>query len=367
MRIIKTITMAVSLALSGATLAADTFNLDELIEAARKEAPINVYAPSGKIVATAKNFTKKYGVEATGSKVSSSVQIEMLIREFRANNVRGDVVITGDASATIAQLIPLNVVESWTSPLVADDIPEGAKDPLIVYSDPVVWTYNSEVYDSCPISNIWALTDANWNRKVAFPDPLNKGAYLDWFNQLETHYDDAIAAAYEAHYGKPLQTQTSATVAWVQALAQNAPLATDSASAAGEAVGAPGQTDPFIGLISTAKYRDVAKGIVNLAICEGLQPFVGWSTPAYGVMSTKTQSPNAAKLFLHFLMTEEGISNQTVDGKVSGNRAIPTNEKEASGVQKIYDHILQYDATTGLDDFDKRQYWADLWRINFTR
>ncbi|MGR5062974.1 ABC transporter substrate-binding protein [Photobacterium sp. DNB22_13_2] len=368
----KTTTLAatLALALAGAAQASDTsdFDLSALIEAARLEAPITVYAPSGKIVETAKNFTEAYGVKATGNKVSSSAQVEMLIREYRASNIRGDVVITGDASATMAQLVPMGVVESWVSPVVADAIPENAKNPLIVYGDPAIWTYNSEVHTTCPISNIWELTDENWQRKVAVPDPLNKASYLDWFNQLATHHNADIAKAYEAHYGKPLDTnEETATAAWVKALAQNSPLPTDSDSAAGDAVGAPGQKDTFMGLMSTAKFRDVASGKVHLAICEGLEPFVGWSTPGYGVMSTKTQSPNAAKLFLHFLMTEEGISNQTVDGKVSGNQAIAPHPKEASGVQKIYKHVLQYNAETGLDDFDHRQDWADLWRINFTR
>ncbi|MGF1702062.1 ABC transporter substrate-binding protein [Photobacterium makurazakiensis] len=369
---LKTTTLAavMALTLSGAAMASttDAFDLDALIEAARNEAPITVYAPSGKIVQTAENFTEKYGVEAVGNKVSGSAQVEMMIREYRASNIRGDVVITGDASATMAQLMPMNVVETWVSPVIANDIPEIAKDPLVVYGDPAVWTYNSEVYDTCPVSNIWQLTDDNWKRKVALPDPLNNARFLDWFNQIEAHHDDAMAAAYEAHYGKPLVSEErSATHAWVKALAQNSPLPTDSGSAAGDAVGAPGQTDPFMGLMSTAKYRDVASGKVHLGICEGMVPFAGWSTPSYGVISTKTKSPNAAKLFLHFLMTEEGISNQTIDGKVSGNLAIAPHPKEASGVQKIYKQVLQYDASTGLDDFDNRQDWADLWRIHFTR
>ncbi|MDR9828089.1 ABC transporter substrate-binding protein [Vibrio sp. FNV 38] len=358
----------ISMVLSHSAISQDSFDLDQLIEAAKQEAPITVYAPSGKIVATADNFTEKYGVKATGSKVSSSAQVEMMIREFRANNIRGDVVIAGDASAAMAQLIPMNIVESWVSPDQVNDIPKAAQDPLLVYGDPAVWSYNNEVHESCPISNVWELTERTWNRKVAIQDPLNKVAYLDLFNQLESHHDEAMAQAYEAHFGKILDTSKySATSIWVQSLAKNAPLTTDSDSATGDVIGAPGQDDAFVGLVSTAKYRDVAKGSVHLSICDNVAPFTGWSTPAYGVMSTKTKSPNAAKLFLHFLMTEEGIANQTIDGKVSGNPMISANLKEASGVQGVYDQVLQYSASTGLEDFDNRQDWIDLWRMNYTR
>lgn len=359
---------AISLATSFSSMANQQSEIEQLIEAAKQEAPITVYAPSGKIVETAENFTKKYGVEATGSKVSSSAQVEMMIREFRSNNIRGDVVIAGDASAAVAQLIPMKIVESWVSPALDKDLPESAKNPLLVYGDPSVWTYNSEVHQSCPISNVWQLTESEWHRKIAIQDPMNKVAYLDLFNQLEVHHDDEMARAYETYFGKSLDTsKQSATATWVQALAKNAPLTTDSDSATGDVVGAPGQTEAFMGLVSTAKYRDVAKGSVHLSICENVEPFTGWSTPAYGVMSTKTKSPNAAKLFLHFLMTEEGISNQTVDGKVSGNPTIAVNPDEVSGVQSIYEQIVQYNPISGIEDFDNRQDWIDLWRMSYTR
>ena len=51
-----------SLALSGAAHAQDAFNLDALIDAAKKEKPMTVYAVTGKIVDTAQAFTAKYGV-----------------------------------------------------------------------------------------------------------------------------------------------------------------------------------------------------------------------------------------------------------------------------------------------------------------
>lgn len=124
-------------------------------------------------------------------------------------------------------------------------------------------------------------------------DPLTKASYLDWFNQIEHHYDEQMATAYQAYYGRPFDhAQGSATEAWVKAFTKNGPLpTTDSDGPASEAVGAPGQKEPFMGLISTAKYRDVAKGKLHMAICTGMQPFVGLSTPAFGLISTKTKEP----------------------------------------------------------------------------
>lgn len=238
----------------------------------------------------------------------------------------------------------------------------------MVWRDPKIWTYNSSKYDACPIDNIWALTEPAWNRKVALSDPLNKPGYVDWFNQMETHWDQAVADAYEAHFGKKLDTaKQSATAAWVQGLAENEPLLTASDSAAAEAIGTPGQAEPFFGLLSSAKYRATGDGGLTMAICKDIKPFVGFANPNYGLIASKTSSPNAAKLFLRFMMTEEGVSPMTKDGKVSGNTDVPKHPKELSGVAALADRLTPHIAATGVDDFDKRQEWQDFWRVHYKR
>ncbi|RVI55373.1 ABC transporter substrate-binding protein, partial [Sinorhizobium meliloti] len=69
------------------TRAEEPFDIDALVEAARKEKPITVYDSTGKIVEMAKNFADRYDVGAEGSKVKASAQLEMIIREARANNI----------------------------------------------------------------------------------------------------------------------------------------------------------------------------------------------------------------------------------------------------------------------------------------
>lgn len=369
-RLGKEVCLVSSLLVAGfaAQAPAAEFDLNALIEAAKGEKPITVYASTGKIRKAAAAFTKKYGIEATGSKVKGGAQIEKIVRESQSGNIIGDVLISSDAAATLAQLIPTGMVGSWLPPDLASGIPEGSRDPLVVWRDPAIWSYNSDKYKSCPVDNIWALTDSKWNRKVALSDPLNKPGYIDWFNQMETHWDQAMANAYEAHFGNKLDTsKQSAMASWVQGLAANAPLLTDSDSAAAEAIGTPGQADPFIGLVSSAKYRGVAKGALTMAICKDIKPYIGFANPSYGLIASGTDSPNAAKLFLRFMMTEEGVSPMTLDGKVSGNTDVPKHPKEASGVAALADRLMPHNAATGGDDFDKRQDWQDFWRIHYKR
>ena len=361
-------TLSLGLALGGAAQAQDAdFDIDALIDAARAEPPITVYAVTGKIVRTAEAFSELYGVEAEGKKVNEADQIDLMIREFQAGNIVGDLGVAADVGSIMAQLIPEGIAASWVPADLAPGIAEGQQDPLIVVSDPHVWAYSTEVYDTCPVSNIWELTEPEWNRKVAMLDPLVKPNYADWFNQLETHHDDAMAAAYEAYFGEAIDTsEESATRQWVRMYAENAPLLGDSTSVA-EAVGAVGQDDPFFGIMSTAKFRSNSDGETALGICGDMEPFTGWLYPGLAMMSTKTESPNAVKLFVHYLLTEEGIAPMSVDGKVSSNSAVPANPEEVSGVADFMDELMVYDTATAAEDFDARQDWQDFWRIHYSR
>jgi iron(III) transport system substrate-binding protein len=347
---------------------AEDFDLNALIEAAKKEPPIHVYDSTGKIVGMAEEFTKKYGVQATGTKIKSSEILELVIREGQAGNVQGDVVLVTDLPATIAQVVPQNLVESWLPPDMQDKVPEVFQDPLVVATDSSVWTYNTEVFDSCPVKNIWELTEPEWKGKVAIYDPLLKTSYIDWFNQLASHGDDKMAEAYKAHFGKELQAEEdSATAHWVAALAANSPLLVDADEAVAEAVGAPGQTEPKFGLMSTAKYRDNADLGYKLGICKEMTPWVGWAVPKVGLIATGTKSPNAAKLFIHYVMTPEGIAPQAADGKLSTNADVKVPDDEPSGISSVMDKIFQFSSATALEDWDARQDWQDLWRVSYQK
>lgn len=344
------------------------FSLDDLVAAAKKEGPINVYSSTGKIVEQAKAFTAKYGIEAIGTKANAATQLEMVIREGQAKNVQGDVIQISDVPAGVAQLMPQGFVESWLPPDLAGKIPAIFQNPLVVSNEANVWAYNTQTYDSCPIKNMWQLTEPEWKGKVALQDPLGKASYVDWFNQMATNADEKVAAAYKEHFGKDLVTdEESATAAWVKALAANSPLLTDADEAAAQAVGAPDQKEPFIGLVSSAKFRNNSDKGAKLGICAGMQPWAGWLYPSLGFIATGSKSPNAAKLFVHYLMTAEGIAPQAEDGKMSTNsdNALPADEP--SGIGKLTGQMFTYDPASAAEDWDARQDWQDFWRVSYRK
>ncbi len=342
----------------------EDFDLEELIAAAQEEGPITIYDNTSKVEEMAEAFTEEYGIEATGVKADASEALEMVTREAQAGNVVGDVVAIPDLPALKNQLLPNDFVYSWVPGDVVEDIDEGMRDPLVLVTDPSFFTYNDEVYDQCPISNIWELTEEEWNGKFASEDPVGHVGTLDWFSQMSQFGEEELRAAYEAHYGEELETEhDTAAEEWITRLAANDMILTNSSEEASEAIGATGQEDPPMGLISSAKYRNIDDQGYHHAVCEGLDPWVGRAVPKAITIATGTESPNAAKLWVHYVLSQEGIAPQIEDGKISSNQAIEQPEDPAN----VGDHLNEifFFDNAGLDaDWENREHFQDLWRTS---
>lgn len=357
------VTTALAAPLLTSAALGETFDEAALLAAAKSEPPLMVIDSTGKVREQAKGFTAKYGLEANGTKSEAPGTIRMVMGEAQAGNVQADVLVISDTPAAVAQLITPGLAISYLPSDMVDAIPEDARDPLIISNSPLVWTYNTALHAACPVSNIWALTGPEWTGRVAMPDPLGKPAYTDWFNQFATHHDAAFADAYAAHYGKPLESDRgSAAEAWVAALAANKPLLVESDTDSAEAVGAPDATETFIGIMSTAKFRDNDDGM-KLGICSGMQPFAGLMTPKFALITAGSDSPNAARLLVHYLLTEEGWAPQAIDGKMATNTTHAPMADEPSGVGALMDQMWFYNTATSDGDWTTRQDWQDIWSL----
>ena len=120
-------------------------------------------------------------------------------------------------------------------------------------------------------------------------------------------------------------------------------------------------------MISSAKFRNNVDSGAKLGICAGMEPWAGWLYPSLGLIATGTDSPNAAKLFIHYLLTEEGIAPQAADGKMSTNAEAKLPADEPSGIAEVVDEMFAYDPATAGDDWDARQDWQDLWRVSYAK
>jgi iron(III) transport system substrate-binding protein len=96
-----------------------------------------------------------------------------------------------------------------------------------------------------------------------------------------------------------------------------------------------------------------------------MKPWLGWEYGSVGVITSGTNSPNASKLFVHYVMTKDGIGPEAVDGKLSTNKDVGLPDSEPSGIGKVHDQVFPYSISSALDDWDARQDWQDLWRVNY--
>jgi iron(III) transport system substrate-binding protein len=342
------------------------YSLEKLIEAAKKEGPITVVDATGKIVDMATAFTEKYGIAATGVKMNGQEQEQIILREAQANNVQTDVFNMSNLPSVTTQIMVLGAGTSWMPADLKEQVPAEYQSPAITSLNPWVWAYNTDVHtDGCPVDNLWALTTEDWKGRVAIPDPLLRNETMFWFNQIATHNDADMRDAYKAYFNEELATdEDSATAEWVKRLAKNKPSVTRSDTDVGPIVGAPGQEKPFMGFLSTSIFRDAQKNGYGMGVCDGLKPWVGQLTPRVAVIASGTKHPNASKLFVHFMMSGEGMIPQLGDGKLATNVNAKMPEKEASGIANYLDQMHVPSSETAAEDFEKLQDWQDFWLVN---
>ncbi|NUR50562.1 MAG: ABC transporter substrate-binding protein [Hamadaea sp.] len=345
---------------------AASFDLNALVEAAKKEGSVLAYDSSGDIVEVAKAFEAKYGIKAEGVKSKSGDTAEKMTRENQAGNVTIDVTLFEDGPVLVGELLPRNIVSTWIPPDLAKDIPEANRNPLLVLSKANVWAYNTALYpEGCPVKSLWELTEAKWAGKVVLQDPLGKPTLVQWLSQTVGHGADALAKDYQTHTGSALQaSEANAGWEWMKRLAKNKPVLTKADEDTAAAVAAPQQKEPRLGLMSISKFRDVEEKGYKMAVCQGLTPWVGFSYDKYGAIATKSQHPNAAKLFIHFVMTQEGIVHEMGSGGLSGNKAVPASTNNPPGLTGWDTQLFTVKSDQLMKDYQQGQAIQDFWRVN---
>jgi iron(III) transport system substrate-binding protein len=340
-------------------------DLDALIAAAQAEGELVVYNTSSAIDDACASFEELYGITCTGFKLDNPEQAERVTREVDSGNVEASVVQMADGPAIAAELVPQGYLVNWVPAWMEDAIPAGYHDPLTWRLAAIIVGYNTQAYpDGCPVDNVWQLTEEEWQGRFGLRDPLTTPRQTDWFQMLMDE-PDAMAAAYEAHYGEPLQTdEENAGFEFVRRLAENQPIVLGSDGDVGDAVGAPDQDDPPIGLYYLGKHRDNEEGLV-LGLCEGLEPFEGYDETTHASLVADAPHPNAGKLFIHHLLTEEGIAAWT--GPRIGDRS--TNPDVPPNPEDPYPTLEEFaERTMSVADIDNdraiqgRQDVQDFWR-----
>lgn len=313
------------------TVEAETMSYDELVAEAQKEGKVVVYSITSRISTAAEAFTAKYGIEVEAANLKDFEMIEKVSKEASLGIEGADFIIAQDSGRVFGELIRPGYVVNYVPESMKDIIPEAYQEPLVFSFINKIFTYNSETYDGTPIDNAWALTDPANEGKFFFKNPFLEGVNSNFLTMLTRDDLSAeLAAAYEDYYGKPLELTTkNAGYEWMKMVFENGLVLVTSDSKMAESIGVKGEGIESIGLGTYSKLR--YKETKNLAI-DGIfdvKPFTGFYYPTYMLMMKDATHPHAAKLFMEYLLTEDGFAPWSKDiGTYSSNPNIPIQEND---------------------------------------
>lgn len=332
------------------------------IEAAAKtEGKLLVYANSSKIEKAAEKFMEQYPeIKVEGFDLGGDDVLLKTVEEQKAGAFTGDVWFSGGGPDIKGELMPKQYLWRFVPDAYKEVIPAALTDPLMTARFGVrILAYNKEVNpDGCPVNNLWQLTDAEWKGKVHIEDPLNDASTLGILMTIATHADE-MAAAYKELYGKDpvLDADTpDAGQLWLKRFAQNNPIPESGGDEVDSAFATPGMTDNLLGFTSYSNYPDVVDGALAFEPCWGAKPVMGVQTQTYVGIINQAPHPNAAKLWLRFILSEEGAAPWMKIGNYLPRTDIPAPEgakalEEVSKITWTFDDGYVYNNIVQARDF----------------
>lgn len=293
--------------------------LDALVAAAKAEGEVVFYLaptePIGKALVDA--FSARYGIRASFLRLSTTPLLQRFSAEADAGNTGADVLWLSGSAEQNGSFGNDAIKRGWIEPVARTGLPalQGGRFParLLKENSAVVefgmWIlgYNTNKLKPSEVPRSWKeIVDPRFTGQVIISDPLISDAYLPFWGLLFESYGEDFFARLRALKPRVMSSAVPAT----QALA------------AGEAT----LVIPTVhALISSLK----AKG----APIEALTPDVTTSTEseAFLVSRGRAKHPNAGRLLLNFMLSEEG--SKAINGVSGGvesiynTRALPAGYK----------------------------------------
>lgn len=303
---------------------------DELVAAAQAEGKVVVYAVTSRIANAAQTFTEKYGIKVEATNLKDFELVEKISKEGSTGAVGADFVLCQDGGRVMGELINLEYLYNYVPPTMKDVIPSEFQNPLAFAFINKVFIFNNEDTSEYPFTNIWALTTPEWAGSFQFKNPFQEGVNANFLTMVtKPEVADEIAAAYKEYFGKEITLTTpNAGYEWIKRIFENNLIITTSDTKTAESIGVKGQhKSRNVGLFVFSKLRYISSKNLALQPIMDMDPFSGFYYPIYALMSTNAQHPNAAKLFIEYLLTEEGFAPWGKNiGTYSSNPNIPIQE-----------------------------------------
>lgn len=292
-------------------------NWDDIVAKATEEGEVIVYSSSGRIAKLADHFQALYpGITLTLFDLGSVKTIEKTVREQDAGIFNVDVITTGNSGQVIYELLGNNRIVNYVPAAYLERIPVENRDPLLVrVMEAIVFFYNTEANpDGAPFSNIWEVTDEKFRGKIGVKDPMASGSSFMGLATIVQHPEE-MAAAYKRYTGEDIVLSDGVPDAgyeFIKRLLDNDVVIFKSGSKLADSAGKPGQEDPLIAFTNmTYISRNDSKGNVN-ALVTDLDPAAKMIYPTFMSVAARAPHPNAAKVFIAYLLGSLDITPDTV-------------------------------------------------------
>ena len=282
---------------------------EELYKAALKEDVLIVYTVSTRTVQTKEAFEKAYpGLVVEIRDLRSPDLVDKVAENFADGGTSCDVVICNDNSGEFkSKLVDTGAVVPYLSAEIKKKMKDGHVGECISFLDEAeLLFYNSRLFETQPVNNIWELTESRFSGRIYIPNPLRSFSTYAFIAATFDHADE-LEEAYKSWCGRDFDRKdgTAPETLWKE-ISKNA-VFTNSSDEVMEAL----NTDKaMLGIMISSKLRYKTMGY-GFEPAYSLTPFSGCRTTVSVMLARNSQNVNSAKLFIDFLL---GGSDGTGDG-----------------------------------------------------
>jgi len=258
-----------------------------LVKAAQAEGELMLYASvsEGQIKAILTGFEKKFGIKGTYLRLVSTPLIQRFVTANDAGSNEADVFL--DSSPTAFEMYP-----QWFAPLNARSVPSVSKWPtkwlgekkVTVQTSAMVVQYNTDQVSRAGVPKTWSeVLDPKWKGKILLTDPRISNTYLGWLDAMERNL------------GKE----------FIRKLAKQDFKLTQSGAAGAQMVAAGAYALNFPAYASFSVPLKKKKAPIESQVMSGPEAVNQTSV----AVVAKAKHPQVARLFVSWLISEDGLQN----------------------------------------------------------
>jgi len=340
--------------------------------AAIKEGKVTVYANSGGVEDLPDSWNELYPDIEFDAADTDGIDTKMAA-EQESGNVIGDVWFNSDGHILFGQFVP-NEWMWWFVPrdVVIPELTEDYPFAIARHSTDVIG-YNNKVHpDGCPLTNIWQLTEPQYKGKFFMEDPVSD---VSTMAKMATFVQNAneMAEAYKALYGKEWTTDELAVAdasgivpenagyLWLKKVTYNGVVVLDDGDmvdAAFAGLELPAGEEPGFGWTGYSSVEATEEGELNMAPCFGMEPVMGVFKTSFLGIANNAPHPNAAKLFIRFILSDVGLAPWTEWGTYPAAEGLSVFEGNLP-LAELLPQVWEMDPVFDWENVSKvRDFWA---------